>query len=118
MPIVLAKRHSRKADPAAELAWQIDKALGIIAMREVKFHATRQWRADLILLDQKLAIEIEGGFFLAQGGRHNRGAGAREDCEKYCELAIAGFRLLRVLPEWVASGKAFSLVERAVKGTP
>lgn len=117
-PIVPAKRpRVRPGDPAADLAWQIEQGLQIIAMREFKFHATRKWRADLALVPQRIAIEIEGGFFMAGGGRHSRGAGARADCLKYCELAICGYRLLRVLPEWVKSGQAFTLVERAIKGT-
>jgi hypothetical protein len=130
-PIVITKRVGRRGDPAGDLAWQINKGLlGVTVAREFKFHVTRRWAVDLIVCPGQIemlalkefrplciAIEIEGGFFLKGGGRHNRGSGARADCVKYSELAIAGFRLLRVLPEWVNSGVAFSLVERAVKGT-
>ncbi len=64
-----------------------------------------------------LAIEIEGGLFAKDQGRHNRGAGMRADMDKYNEAVLLGWRILRVLPEWVSSGKAFGLVARAVKGS-
>jgi hypothetical protein len=103
------------------LAWQIEQGLGLQTAREVKFHPTRKWRFDLVVeyrdaADPKIAVEIEGGFFLQGGGRHTRGAGARSDLEKYNEAVLLGWRVLRVLPEWVPNGVAFTLVERAVKG--
>lgn len=114
MPIVTSRKDS---DPKATLLWQIDKGLGLQVLPEFKFHPTRKWAFDLALPAWKLAIEIEGGFFLPQGGRHNRGAGARADCEKYSEAAVLGWKLLRVLPEWVGNGKAFDLVVRALKAS-
>jgi hypothetical protein len=116
-PIIPSKRVVRRGDPAATLAWQIEQGLQLDVFPEFKFHATRRWAIDVAILSHMIAIEIEGGLFLKDGGRHNRGPGMRADIEKYNEIILAGFRLLRVLPEWVASGKAFGLVERAVKGT-
>ncbi len=124
MPIIPLKRTKRKGDPAAELAWQIEQGLGITPEREFRFDPVRKWRFDLAIrisdttgTVHRIAIEIEGGFFLPAGGRHTRGAGARGDCEKYNEAVLSDppWRILRVLPEWVPSGVAFSLVERAVK---
>ncbi len=118
MPIVITKRGTRRGDPAGDLAFQITKGLGIYTVeRELKFHPDRKWKFDLALSYYHVAIEIEGGFFLKGGGRHTRGAGARSDMEKYNEAVLLGWRILRVLPEWVKSGVAFRLVERAVKGT-
>lgn|SRR5678816_252263 len=118
MPIIPAKRTKRKSDPAAALTWQIEQGLQLVVQREWVFHPTRKWRWDIAILSESLAIEIDGGLFLpGGGGRHSRGAGARNDAEKTCEGVILGWRILRVLPEWVASGVAFSLVERAVKST-
>ncbi len=115
VPAPQSKRGTRKDDLAETLKWQIEQALHLTVAREFRFHPTRRWCVDAVILSHMLAIEIEGGFFLPGGGRHTRGAGAREDCVKYSELCIAGFRLLRVLPEWVPSGHAFGLVERALK---
>ncbi len=128
MPLVPARRQrtARTIDHAANLAWQIEKGLyPVSVLREWAFHPTRKWRFDLVLVvglkpmpiaPYDLAIEIEGGIFLPTSGRHNRGAGMRSDLEKYAEATILGWRILRVLPEWVQSGKALGLIERAVKG--
>jgi hypothetical protein len=127
-PIVPSKRTLRRGDPAATLAFQITQGIGATVVREFRFHPTRRWRFDLAIERLvtpdfersrlvKLAIEIEGGLFVTAGGRHNRGAGMRADMEKYNEAVLLGWRILRVLPEWVQSGKAFTLVERAVKGS-
>lgn len=126
MPIVLSRKASRTADPKATLAWQIKTGLGVICEQEWKFHLTRKWRFDLALPLDMLAIEIEGGIFMPSrevgalgtrviGGRHNLPAGMEEDLIKYAEATCLGWRILRILPKWVVNGKAFGLVERALK---
>ena len=40
--------------------------------REFVFHPERKWRADFAHVGSRTLIEIEGGIFLAGGGRHNR----------------------------------------------
>lgn len=40
-----------------------------------------------------IAVEIEGGSWI--NGRHTRGKGYRNDCEKYLEAAILGWTVLR-----------------------
>ncbi len=53
-------------------------------------------------------MEIEGGIWT--GGRHVRPAGFKADCEKYNALAVQGYALLRILPEWIENGKALTLL--------
>ncbi len=60
-----------------------------------------------------VSVEIEGGIFMKKGGRHNRGAGMRNDMEKYAEAVIAGWRLIRIVPEWIKNGRALDYVRRA-----
>ncbi|MBN8457315.1 MAG: hypothetical protein J0M04_05685 [Verrucomicrobia bacterium] len=55
-------------------------------------------------------IEIEGGIFLAGGGRHNRGGGYAKDAEKYLEAALAGWRVLRL----TAAQLEIGFIERIV----
>jgi len=62
--------------------------------REVKFHPTRRWRFDFANHDIMLAIEIEGGVW--SQGRHTRGSGYIEDCLKYNEATMAGWKVLRL----------------------
>ena len=63
---------------------------------EFRFDPGRRWRADFAHLESRTLIEIEGGIFLAGGGRHNRASGFAADTEKYLEAALAGWRVLRL----------------------
>ena len=63
---------------------------------EYKFHKTRKWRLDYAWPDKKIAMEIEGGVWIA--GRHNRAPGFIKDMEKYNQLALYGWRLFRFQP--------------------
>ncbi len=82
--------------------------------REYMFHATRRWRFDFAWPDRRLALEVEGGAF--SQGRHARGTGFTEDCEKYSEAALAGWIVLRATTAMVEDGRALALVERAFEG--
>ena len=73
------------------------EAMGIpIPEREYKFHPKRKWRIDFAWPDIQLALEIEGGVFTK--GRHTRPSGFIKDIEKYNNLTLAGWFLLRFPP--------------------
>lgn len=82
-------------------------------VREYRFHARRRWRFDLAFERERVAVEVEGGAFVR--GRHNRGAGYREDCRKYNEAVRHGWRVLRFLPEMVESGEALGVLEDVLR---
>ena len=90
------------------LLWRV--AGGPPLEREVRFHTSRRWRADFAHLESRTLIEIEGGIFLAGGGRHNRGGGYAKDAEKYLEAALAGWRVLRL----TAAQLEIGFIERIV----
>lgn len=82
----------------------------------------------------KLALEIDGGVFAVRncpkcygrggacaacfgtgklrGGRHNTGAGFRDDIEKYSEAMILGWYVFRCLPEQITQGVTVTFLER------
>lgn len=68
-------------------------ANGINLVQEHKFHPTRRWRFDFADVDNKIAVECEGGIW--SGGRHTRGAGYAKDAEKYNQATVLGWRILR-----------------------
>ena len=55
---------------------------------ELKFHPTRKWRFDVAFPKRMVAVEVDGGGFVA--GRHSRGVGMEKDAEKFAEAAILG----------------------------
>ena len=79
-------------------------------LREFRFHDTRQWRFDYAWPDQKVALEVEGGFFKKDGGRHSRGAGARKDMEKYNAAVLDGWKLLRVMPDQLNNASTLQML--------
>jgi hypothetical protein len=78
--------------------------------REYRF-CTRLWRLDFVERVTMLAFEIEGGVW--SSGRHVRGQGFIDDCEKYNEAAILGWHVLRFPAQWVYDGTAIKLAEWA-----
>lgn len=68
-------------------------------VHEYKFHSTRNWRFDYACPTAKIAIEYEGGLWT--GGRHFRPAGALEDLAKYNEAAIAGWKVIRIVGDFL-----------------
>lgn len=83
--------------------------------REHQFakHLGRRWRFDFSWSDHMVAIEVEGGTWIA--GRHSRGAGFQADCEKYAEAVLLGWRVLRVTPAMIRDGRALRFAEALLK---
>jgi len=60
---------------------------------EYRFHPVRRWRFDHANPEYKVAIEYEGGIWT--NGRHTRGTGYKNDCDKYNAAQLLGWRVLR-----------------------
>jgi very-short-patch-repair endonuclease len=90
-------------------------AYGLNPAAEVQFAPPRKWRFDFCFPEPKIAIEIEGGLFIA--GRHGRGAGARKDMEKYNMAGLLGWRVFRFLPEQLRSGAAQMFMQQVLGRT-
>lgn len=83
---------------------------------EYRFAPPRRWRFDYAWCGPKVALEVEGGVFVA--GRHSRGLGMVKDMEKYNTATLYGWRVFRVTPKQVADGSALTLIEQAIKAAP
>jgi very-short-patch-repair endonuclease len=80
---------------------------------EYRFHDTRQWRFDFAWPDYLLAVEVEGGQWV--NGRHQRGQGFEDDCEKYNEAALDGWCVLRFTGGMVKDGRALATLLKALR---
>lgn len=80
--------------------------------RELSPIPGRRWRVDFAWPVHMLAVEIEGGTWVA--GRHNRPAGFEKDCEKYNALQMAGWTVLRFTGGQVESGQAIDTTSQAM----
>ena len=81
-----------------------------VPIPEFRFDKVRRWRIDYswVTPDVKLALEVEGGVW--SRGKHGRGSGIVKDMEKGNALACAGWRLLRVTPDQLATGRAVLMI--------
>ena len=102
------KTPSSRLERRFLLYWQ--SLGGPVLEREYRFHPTRKWRADFAHVESRTLIEIEGGIYIAGGGRHNRAAGFLADLEKYLEAALAGWRVVRLAEPLITA----PMVERLI----
>lgn len=87
-----AKKQSKKHLAESFLnAWMKLKLPAPV--QEHKFHDVRKWRFDFAWLDEKLAVEIDGGSF--SGGGHNRPIQQAKDYEKQNMAISMGWRVVR-----------------------
>jgi len=105
---------AKQSDLETTLSFHLRATVGPVFEREYRFHPTRKWRFDFAFLGPKLAVEVDGGIWV--GGRHNTGTGVENDCEKYTEAAILGWRIIRVTGKQIKTGYALNAVLRALKG--
>ena len=78
---------------------------------EYVFHPVRKWRFDFSWPAYRIAAEVEGGTWA--NGRHTRGAGFANDCMKYNEAVLDGWRVFRFPTAQVEDGTAIRLIETA-----
>jgi very-short-patch-repair endonuclease len=104
---------SRKSTLEALLKFQMN-AIGLYPVDEFRFHPIRKWRFDFAFIEQKLAIECEGGTWQRKGG-HTTGIGYERDCHKYNAALILGWRVLRFTTGMIKSGVALQQIEAALE---
>ena len=83
-------------------------------VRELQFAKSigRRWRFDFAWPEQRVAVEVDGGIFVA--GRHSRGAGQLADMEKQAAAVLLGWRVLRVAAPHFRSGQAVEWIRAAL----
>ena len=75
----------------------------------------KDWRFDFAYKEFKIAVEVEGGIYT--NGRHVRGKGFENDCEKYNNALVLGWRVLRFTSAHVKSGEGLILLDRLINDT-
>lgn len=112
----LAPRSQVASDGELAMATQI-RWIGLPqGVAEYRFDDRRRWRFDLAWPDRHVALEVEGGTWVA--GRHTRGRGYEADLEKYNRALELGWRVFRVTPAMVEDGRAIELMERVLVARP
>lgn len=109
--VVPAKKGiPKKATVVPDVVWQ---AYGLeVPAKEFRFHSARMWRFDWAWPFSKVALECDGGVFVAGG--HNRGRDIIGDHEKCNEAVLLGWRLFRCTPAEIKSGAIFKILRQAM----
>ena len=114
---VAGQNYRQKEESMSDLERHLETQMRQVGLHgfyaEHRFHPGRKWRFDFAFIDQKVAIEVEGGTW--SGGRHTRGSGFEKDCEKYNQAAIDGWLVLRYTSTMIKSGKAVAQIEEVIK---
>ena len=100
----------------ALLGERVFQATGIEYELEHRFHPVRRWRFDIAFPAAKVALEVDGGVFIA--GRHTRGAGFIRDQEKFNEATLLGWRVYRTTWKDVNNGTAENYLRRTLRPEP
>jgi len=61
-------------------------------VKEYKFHETRGWRFDLAWVEEKVAVELQGGNY--KNGRHTRAVPLHGEYDKLNAAALGGWAVL------------------------
>ena len=105
----MAKLHR---DLEGEMQFAIQAAGLLMPEHGYKFWPGRRHEFDFAWPHLLLALEVMGGTF--SGGAHVRGARYEQDCEKLCEAAIRGWRVMYVTAAMIDDGRALAFIERAL----
>lgn len=83
---------------------------------EYQFHETRGWRFDFCWPSEMVACEYQGLNWKRDGENsgHQSIAGLMNDCEKFSEASLMGWKLILITAESVNSGQAVAWIERAL----
>jgi len=87
-------------------------------LRQHKFHPKRKWLADFAWEDEGLIVEVEGGIWMQTGTGRGKGHAHpkrfTDDCEKYNEATLMGWRVIRVTEPQIKDGSAIQWIKRAL----
>lgn len=84
---------------------------------EHRFMESRRYRFDAAYVQERIAIEVEGGTGWKRDGasRHLTPSGFEGDARKYNEAACLGWLLIRLTPTMLRDGSGIEMIKRALK---
>jgi len=98
------ERTIPKPNPSHDLLAIHLRELGLEFEREVPVCPGRKFRWDFTIPTKRVAIEIMGSTWTR--GRHTRGQGFQDDCDKANLGVVGGWKVLRFTSQNILSGAA------------
>ena len=78
-------------------------------------HLGRTWRFDFAWVEDRVAVEVDGGTFI-KGLGHGTGQSAERDAVKSAVALCMGWRVVRVTTHMVADGRALAVIVALLRG--
>lgn len=91
----------------------IHSLVGEYPEKEYRFHKIRKWRIDYAYPKYKVAIECDGGLWIA--GRHARPIGIIKDNEKINHLSLLGWVTFRFTPQQIVTREAVFMIRDCIE---
>jgi very-short-patch-repair endonuclease len=111
-----ARSKGRKSPSTRNMAQELHHQMTLVGLNptpEYRFSPHRRWRADFAFPEQKVLVEFEGATWIQ--GRHTRGKGFEDDCQKYAIAALLGYQVYRFTAAHVKNGWAIRVIELAIE---
>lgn len=109
------KQRGERSKPEQQLSDALIGANCGFFVEEYVFHPPRRWRFDFAFVGHRLAVEVEGGVWVR--GRHNRPQGFIDDCTKYNQAVLDGWRVLRFVPRTAWTTEAVDMIKEALSAS-
>lgn len=113
------KKPSKKSHLEERIAIWLEREGLPRPVRQLRFAKAalgRQWMFDFAWPELGLALEVDGGTFMAKGA-HNTGLKIMNDAQKNNAALLLGWRVFRVTERMFRDGEAFA-VTKALLTTP
>jgi very-short-patch-repair endonuclease len=110
--VTATRAKSKESELEIHLATRIRQLRLPEPVTQHRFHPIRRWRFDFAWLDQRLAVEVDGGTYSA--GRHVRASGFHGDAEKLNAATELGWRILRFDRDMVIDDTAVATIARVL----
>lgn len=101
-----------KSELEDEFLRQVQAVPLLEPVREYVFARPRKYRFDFAWPEQLIAVEVQGGVF--SRGRHVRGKGYEDDCEKFNLAMLIGWHVFQFTARHIRCGLAVDVVRRAL----
>jgi hypothetical protein len=95
-PTAQIRQPAQKSPLATQFEMGWENINGPAFVTELQFNQDRLFRFDYAWLEEKVALELQGGIYLASKGGHVSARGMRSDCDKFNLATSMGWRVLKL----------------------
>lgn len=114
--VVNFKRDKSERERLEEMLWRRIMDAGLPEPQRQYYWARpeRMFRSDFAYPEARILLEVQGGIWAANPGRHNRGSGYEDDLRRSNIAVLLGYRLLAFSERMIKDGTAVQTIDKAL----